>query len=277
MALPTQLEKAQRFVDLHREGCFVIPNPWDAGSARLLETLGFQALASTSAGFAFSLAKPDMDVTREQKMEHLRLLCATVSLPVSTDLENGFGHRPEDCAQTITLAAQAGVVGGSIEDARGDAADPIYDIALARERVQAAVEAARNCGFPFTLTARAENLLWGRKDLDDTIRRLQAYQEAGADVLYAPGLRTVDEVRAVVQSLDKPVNVLAGTPGMQLTLAQLRELGVRRVSVGGALARAAYSAVMAAGKEMLENGTFAFAQQGTPNKTFNDIFRAPRG
>lgn len=274
---PTQLEKARRFADLHREGCFVIPNPWDAGSARLLETMGFQALASTSAGFAFSLALPDMAITREQKLEHLRTMCEAVSLPVSTDLQNGFGDSPEEAARTITLAAQAGVVGGSIEDSRGTADDPIYDFGLACERVRAAVEAARNTGFPFTLTARAENLLWGRKDLADTIRRLQAFQEAGADVLYAPGLRTADEIRTVVQSIDRPLNVLAGMPGMELTLAQLRDLGVRRVSVGGAMARAAYSALLGAGREILEDGTFHFAQRGTANKVFNDIFRAPRG
>jgi 2-methylisocitrate lyase-like PEP mutase family enzyme len=271
--MTTQLDKARRFADLHREGCFVIPNPWDAGSARLLETLGFQALASTSAGFAFSLAKPDMAVTREEKLEHLRTMCAAVSLPVSTDLQNGFGDRPEDAAETITLAAQAGVVGGSIEDATGRPDDPIYDFGLALERVRAAVEAARKLDFPFTLTARAENLLWGRPDLADTIRRLQAFQEAGADVLYAPGLRSIEDIRTVVQSLDRPLNVLAGTPGMQLTFAQLRDAGVRRISVGGAVARAAYSAVMTAGREMLEQGTFGFAQAGTPNRVFNDIFR----
>lgn len=270
---PTQGDKAQRFAALHREGCFIIPNPWDAGSAKLLETLGFQALASTSAGFAFSLAKPDMGITRAQKMQHLRELCAAVSLPVSTDLQNGFGDSPEEAARTITLAAQAGVVGGSIEDATGRSDDPIYDIGLARERVQAAAEAARATGFPFLLTARAENLLWGRRDLPDTIRRLQAFQDAGADVLYAPGLRTIEEVRAVVQSVDRPVNVLAGSPGMALTFAQLRDAGVRRVSVGGALARAAYSALLGAGREMLEQGTFGFAQAGTANKVFNEIFR----
>lgn len=270
--MPTQQEKAARFVQLHAQPqCFVIPNPWDTGSARILEHMGFQALATTSAGFAFSRGKPDMGVTREEKMLHLRELCAATSLPVSADLENGFGDSPQDAAQTILLAAQAGVVGGSIEDARGGRDNPVYDIGLARERVQAAAQAARSLGFKFTLTARAENYLYGRDDLADTIRRLQAFQDAGADVLFAPGLRTLEDIRAVVSSVDRPVNVIGA--GLPFTLAQLQEAGVRRVSVGGALARVAYAALMQAGREMLEQGSFGYARGLASTQSFNELFR----
>lgn len=269
----SQLEKAQRLARLHAgPGCFVIPNFWDVGSARLLESLGFEALASSSAGFAFSIGKPDMGVTREEKLQHLRDVCAATSLPVSADLQNGFGDRPEDAAQTIRLAAEAGVVGGSIEDCRGPGDDPIYDIGLAKERVQAAVEAARSLKFPFALTARAENHLWGRDNLDDTIRRLVAFEEAGADVLFAPGLKTADQVRAVVAAVRRPVNVIMGAPGSPLDLAQLRDLGVRRVSVGGSLSRTAYGALLGAGREMLEKGTFGYAADAPSTKWFNDTF-----
>src|SRR5437763_12686365 len=206
----TQLEKAARFKALHeREGAFVIPNPWDAGSARLLEGLGFEALATTSAGFANSLGRPDGRVARDEAIEHCRQLSAATDLPLSADLENCFADDPAEAAETVLLAARAGVVGGSIEDYTGDPSNPIYDFALAVERVHAAVEASRSLDFPFTLTARAENLLRGRQDLDDTIRRLQAFEAAGADVLYAPGLTTLDEVRLVTGALRKPVNVLA--------------------------------------------------------------------
>jgi 2-methylisocitrate lyase-like PEP mutase family enzyme len=270
-AMANQQEKSARFVQLHAQPkCFLIPNPWDTGSARLLEDLGFEALATTSAGFAFSRGKPDMGVTREEKMLHLRELCAAVQLPVSADLQNGFGDRPQDAADTIRLAAQAGAVGGSIEDASGHGENPVYDIGLARERVQAAAEAARAVGFKFMLTARAENYLYGRTDLADTIRRLQAYQEAGADVLFAPGLRTLDEMREVVRSVDRPVNVLLG--GAQITHAQLQEIGVRRISVGGGLARAAYGAMLRAGKEMLEQGTFGFSADAPSTRQFNELF-----
>jgi 2-methylisocitrate lyase-like PEP mutase family enzyme len=266
----SQRDKADRFARLH-EGprCFVIPNPWDAGSAKLLELMGFEALATTSAGFAFSQARPDMGVTREEKMAHLRALCAAVSIPVSADLENGFGARPEDAAETFRQAAAAGVVGGSIEDASTHAEEKVYDLGLARERVQAAVEAARALDFKFTLTARAENYLYGRKDLADTIRRLQAYQEAGADVLFAPGLRTLEDIQAVVRSLDRPLNVI-GT-GLPYTREQLEQAGVRRISVGGALARAAYGALEAAGREMLE-GRFDYAAGIPSTQHFNELF-----
>ena len=274
MTQPTQQQKAERFVQLHAgPRCFLIPNPWDTGSARILEHLGFEALASTSAGFAFSRGKPDMAVTREEKMLHLRELCAATSLPVNADLQNGFGDRPEDAAETIRQAAAAGVAGGSIEDSTGRLEDAIYDFGLARERIQAAAAAAKSLGFKFMLTARAENFLWGRPDLADTIRRLQAYQEAGADVLFAPGLKTLDDIKTVIRSVDRPFNVIMGTPGTGLTRAMLEEAGARRISVGGSLSRVAYGALMRAGREMLEQGTFDFAAGMPSTKEFNDLFR----
>jgi 2-methylisocitrate lyase-like PEP mutase family enzyme len=270
----SQTDKAARFVQLHaqRDQCFLIPNPWDTGSARILEAMGFAALATTSAGFAFSRGKPDMGITREEKMLHLRELCAASSLPVSADLQNGFGDRPEDAAQTIRLAAEAGAVGGSIEDAWTAGDEPIYDIGRAREKVQAAAEAAKAVGFPFTLTARAENHLYGRGDLADTIRRLQAYQEAGADVLFAPGLRTTEDIRTVLAAIDRPLNVIMGMKGVALTHSELQALGVRRISIGGSLARAAYGALEQAGREMLEHGTFAFGGDAPTTRHFNDLF-----
>jgi 2-methylisocitrate lyase-like PEP mutase family enzyme len=255
----TQIEKAERFRALHeREGAFVIPNPWDAGSARLLAGLGFEALATTSSGFANSLGRLDGQVTRDEVIEHCRSLSAATNLPVSADLENCFADNPAEAAETILLAAQAGVVGGSIEDYSGDPLNPIYEFELAVERVHAAAEAARLLSFPFTLTARAENLLHGRHDLDDTIRRLQAFEAAGADVLYAPGLTTLDEVRLVTSALSKPVNVLASLLNGVTTVAQLAEAGTKRISTGGAVARAAITALLRVGAEMREHGTFAW-------------------
>jgi 2-methylisocitrate lyase-like PEP mutase family enzyme len=252
----TQREKAERFKALHeREGAFVIPNPWDAGSARLLAGLGFEALATTSAGFANSLGRLDGQVELSEVLEHCRDLCAATELPVSADLENCFADDPEEAARTIRLAAQAGLAGGSIEDYNGDPSNPIYDFGLAVERVRAAAEAAHALDFPFVLTARAENLLRGRQDLDDTIRRLQAFEAAGADVLYAPGLTTLDEVRAVTGALEKPVNVL-GPLLKGVTVEQLAEAGARRISTGGALARAAITALLRAGAEMRDRGSF---------------------
>jgi 2-methylisocitrate lyase-like PEP mutase family enzyme len=269
--MKTQQEKAARLVELHAgPGCFLIPNPFDAGSARVLEALGFQALASSSAGFAFTQARPDMGVTREQKMEHLRAICAAVDIPVSADLQNGFGHTPEDAAITIRQAAEAGCVGGSIEDSRGTVEDAIYDIGLANERMAAAAEAARSAGFKFSLVGRAENYLWGRKDLADTIRRLQAYQEAGADVLFAPGVTAREDIEAILKSIDRPFNVIgSSTP---FTVAELEAMGVRRISVGGGLSRVALGALEAAGREMLEQGTFGFAKTAPSTKHFNDLF-----
>lgn len=262
--MATQIEKAQSFRSLHdREGAFVVPNPWDAGSARLLAGLGFEALATTSAGFANSLGRQDGMVSRDEVIEHCRSLCAATHLPISADLENCFADDPAEAAATILLAARAGVVGGSIEDYTGDPLNPIYEFGLAVERVHAAAEAARSLDFPFTLTARAENLLHGRHDLDDTIRRLQAFEAAGADVLYAPGLTTLDEVRLVTSALGRPVNVLAPTL-KGVTMAQLADAGAKRVSVGGALARAAITALLRTGGEMRERGSFAWTSDLTP-------------
>jgi 2-methylisocitrate lyase-like PEP mutase family enzyme len=254
----TQREKAETFRALHeREGAFIIPNPWDAGSARLLAGLGFEALATTSSGFANSLGRLDGQVSRDEVIEHCRNLSAATDLPVSADLENCFADDPVEAAATIMLAAQAGVVGGSIEDYSGDTLNPIYEFNLAVERVHAAAEAARFLSFPFTLTARAENLLHGKQDLDDTIRRLQAFEAAGADVLYAPGLTTLDEVRLVTGALSKPLNVLA--PLLKgVTVTQLADAGAKRISTGGALARAAITTLLQVGAEMLEHGSFGW-------------------
>lgn len=256
--MTTQKEKAERFGALHaRAGAFVIPNPWDAGSARLLAGLGFEALATTSAGFANAAGRLDGQVTRDEVIEHCRRLCAATDLPVSADLENCFADDPEEAAATLLLAARAGVVGGSIEDYTGDPAKPVYEFGLAVERVHAAAEAVRSLDFPFALTARAENLIRGIPDLDDTIRRLQAFEAAGADVLYAPGLRTLAEVRLVTGALSKPVNVLA-PPLAGVTVEQLADAGAKRISTGGALARAALTALLRAGAEMLSRGSFVW-------------------
>jgi 2-methylisocitrate lyase-like PEP mutase family enzyme len=257
--MPAQIEKAHAFRALHeRDKAFIIPNPWDIGTARMLSSLGFEALATTSAGFAFSRGRPDYGVDRNDMLAHLAAMVAATSLPVSADLENGFGDEPEVAAETIKLAAAAGVVGGSIEDATSRTSEPIYDFAQAVDRVRAAAEAAHKLSFPFTLTARCENYLVGRADLRDTLKRLQAYQEAGADVLYAPGIRSKEDIAAVVGSVDRPVNVLMGLEGVRLNLAELSQLGVKRVSVGSALSRAALGAFLGAASEMQEHGTFNF-------------------
>jgi len=269
----TQAEKAQAFRALHqRAGAFIIPNPWDVGSARLLAHLGFEALATTSMGYAFSLGRRDNTLDREQVLAHARDISSATELPVSADLENGFGDSPAIAAETIKLAAAAGVIGGSIEDATGRADHPIYEIEHAVERVRAAVEAARSLPFSFTLTARAENYLHSRPDLKDTIRRLLAYQAAGADVLYAPGLATKDDIAAVVRAVDRPVNVVMGLKGVQLSLTELSALGVKRVSVGSALSRAALGAFLRAAREMREHGTFTFAAQAATSKEISDFF-----
>jgi len=267
----TQREKAERFVALHeREGAFVIPNPWDIGSARLLAGLGFEALATTSAGFANSLGRLDGQVTRDEVIEHCRSLSAATNLPVSADLENCFADDPAGVGETIRLGARAGLVGGSIEDYSGS---QIYDFNLAFERVHAAAEAARSLDFPFTLTARAENLIRGRDDLDDTVRRLQAFEAAGADVLYAPGLKTLDEVRLVAGALTKPVNVLA--PLLKgVSIAQMADAGARRISVGGALARAALTALLRACAEMREAGSFAWASDLVSSAEVTELLSA---
>jgi 2-methylisocitrate lyase-like PEP mutase family enzyme len=271
--VPTQTEKGLAFRALHqRTGAFLIPNPWDAGTARLLAHLGFEALATTSAGFAFSLGRPDNSLGRDAVMAHLAIIADATSLPVSGDLENGFHDSPAGVAETITLAAAAGLVGGSIEDATTDPAHPIYAMHLAADRIRAASEAARALPFPFTLTARAENYLHGRPNLHDTIQRLQAYQEAGADVLFAPGLTTAEQITAVISSVDRPVNVLAGSLPPQLDHAALSNLGVKRISVGSALTRAALAAFLRAAREMASNGTFTFTADAVPYHELNRIF-----
>ena len=271
----THHDRAERFVALHQAGCFLIPNPWDRGSAMLLAGLGFEALASSSAGQAFCQGLPDGALGREATLTHLRDLVDATPLPLSADLENGFGDAPETCADTVRAAAALGVVGGSIEDASGRADDPIYPFDLAVARVRAAVAAARALPLPFVLTARAENLLWSRPDLDDTIRRLQAFADAGADVLYAPGLKTADEVARVVQAVaPKPVNVLMGLPGSTLDLAALATLGVRRVSVGSSFARAAYGELLRAAGGVLQTGRFDYAARAPAFAALNAAFRA---
>jgi len=255
----TQQEKGAAFRALHhRPGAFVIPNPWDVGSARLLAQLGFEALATTSAGYAFSRGLPDGAITRDEMIAHVADLVRATVLPVSADLENGYAATPKAVAETYRLAAEAGVVGASIEDTTGDPAHPIFDRDAAVERVRAAAEALHALSCPFTLTARAENYLHGRPDLADTIARLQAYQEAGADVLYAPGLTTREEIAAVVRAVDSPVNVLMGMRGSALTLHDLSALGVKRVSTGSALCRAALGALLRAATEIRDHGTFEF-------------------
>jgi 2-methylisocitrate lyase-like PEP mutase family enzyme len=272
--------RASAFRRLHeRTGAFVVPNPWDAGSAKLLAALGFEALATTSAGHAFALGRPDAAaaVDRDETFANIRAIVAATDLPVSADLENGFGDAPQDCADTIRLAAAAGLVGGSIEDATGRTADPIYPFALAVERVAAAVAAARALPFPFVVTARAENLITGRPDLPDTLRRLEAYAAAGADVLYAPGLATREAIRTVVRAVaPKPVNVVMGLAGATYSLAELADLGVKRVSLGSSLARAAFGALQRAAQEVLATGTFAFARDAMPYGALNALFARER-
>jgi 2-methylisocitrate lyase-like PEP mutase family enzyme len=268
-----QAEKGRIFRALHeRNEAFIIPNPWDIGSARLLAHLGFEALATTSMGYAFSLGRRDGSLTRAQALAGVSVIVSATDLPVSADLENGYGDTPEDVAETIRLAAATGVVGGSIEDATGRMDDPIYGLEESVERVRAAAEAAHSLSFPFTLTARAENYLHGRPDLADTVARLRAYQEAGADVLYAPGLRTKDEIAAVVGSVDRPVNALMGLQGILLSLAELSAIGVRRVSVGSSLNRAAMGALLRAAREMRESGTFTFAEAAANSRDLTAVF-----
>ena len=261
----SQTDKHRAFVALHaRVGAFVMPNPWDAGSARILTAVGFEALATTSAGFAFAIGRRDSAAAlpREAVLANARSIVEATDLPVSADLEDGFGAAPQACAETIALAAGIGLVGGSIEDATGDSADPIFEFGLAVERVAAAAEEARR--HPFLLTARTENFLHRRPDLDDTIRRLQAFARAGADVLYAPGLPDLAAIRLVYASVDRPVNVVMGLTGPTFTVAELAEAGVRRISVGGSFARAALGALMRAAREVKENGTFGYAKDAMP-------------
>lgn len=251
----TLADRVKAFKDLHEApGAFVMPNPWDAGSARVLAGLGFKALATTSSGHAFTLGRSDGAVLREELMEHIRLLNAATTLPINADLENCFSDDPHEAAETIRLAQDAGAAGGSIEDYSGHGGGKIYDFDHAVERVAAAVEVVRALPVPFVLTARAENLIRGRDDLDDTIRRLQAFEKAGADVLYAPGLKTADEVRAVCSAVTRPVNVLATA---SLSVGNIEAAGGKRISVGGALARTAVGGFLDAAREILDTGAFA--------------------
>jgi len=269
----TLLEKGTAFRALHaRAGAFIIPNPWDIGTARLLAQLGFEALATTSAGYAFSAGRRDNQIPRDEMLAHVATIVSASDLPVSADLESGYGADLNGVAETYRLAGAAGLVGGSIEDATQRPDDPLYDRELAADRVRAAVTAVRALPFPFTLTARAENFLVGRPDLSDAIRRLQAYQEAGADALYIPGLTSKEDIAAVVSSVDRPVNVLMGMQGVQLSLAELADLGVKRVSVGSALTRAAYGAFLRAAQEMRERGTFTFAKDAVPFQSITQMF-----
>ncbi len=262
----TMQEKGAAFRDLHaQDRAFIIPNPWDLGSARMLAHMGFKALATTSAGFAFSAGRHDGAVTREEALTHSEQLAAATNLPVSVDFGDCFGDNAEAVAETIRRAGVSRSVGGSVEDvpSGGETRAP-YEIAHAADRVRAAVAAARAIPYPFTLTARAENFIVGRPDLKDTIARLQAFQEAGADVLYAPGLSTREQIETVVRAVDRPVNVLAGIPGMTFTLADFSAMGVKRVSVGSLLARVAYGALLRAGRAMSEHGSFAYSGDAPP-------------
>ncbi len=262
----TQTEKYEIFKSLHeRDGIFVIPNPWNAGTARMLTALEYDALATTSAGYAFAVGRRDSAgaLMREEILTNAQEIVEATHLPVSADLEGGFGHEPEACAETIQLACDVGLVGGSIEDATGNPEDPIFDFEHSLERIIAACEAARD--LPFFLTARAENFLYGRPDLDDTIKRLQAFADAGADVVYAPGLPNLEAIRLVCEAVNKPVNVVMGLSGPTFSVDELKEVGVKRISVGGSFARAALGAFMRAATEVKENGTFGYARDAIPD------------
>ena len=273
----SQLSKTEAFRKLHEgPGIFVVPNAWDAGSAKMLTSLGFKAIATTSAGLAFALGKADGEgaVTQQETLDNARSIVSATSLPVTADLENGFGDEPENCAQTILLAAETGLAGGSIEDSTGRPGDPIYPFDLAVQRVKAAVHAARSLPFPFMLTARAENLIHGRPDLKDTIQRLEAFADAGADVLFAPGLRTKEEIETVVRAVaPRPVNMIMALNNVDFTLDELSDLGVKRVSIGSSLARVAYGAFFDGAKEMLDKGRFTYANDTISYAAINALFR----
>ena len=271
--MATQAEKGTTFRALHqRDRAFIIPNPWDVGTARLLQSLGFEALATTSAGFAFSIGKPDGAVDRETMLGHAAAVVAATDLPVSADLENGYGDEPPHVAETVRLAANVGLAGCSIEDVGTRREQAPYELSLATERIHAAAEVAHSLSFPFMLTARAENYLIGRPDIRDTIARLQAYQNAGADVLFAPGLTSRQDIITLVRSVDRPVNVIMGLQGVQLNLAELSEIGVKRVSVGSALSRVALGAFLRGAREMQADGTFTFADDAVKYADLNAMF-----
>ena len=273
----TQAEKGAAFRRLHeRPGAFIIPNPWDAGTARILASLGFEALATTSLGLANSLGRADGAgvVSRDEVLENCRVIAAATDLPVNADLENGYADEPKAAAEMIRLGAETGIVGGSIEDTTGEPDKPIYDFNLAVERVQAAVEVARALPVPFVLTARADGLLHGRPDLDDAIRRLQAFEKAGADVLYAPGVRDLTTIRTVASSVGKPLNVVMSAADPALTLAQLAEAGVKRISVGGALSRLALAAFIKGAREMKDQGAFTWVRDTVPSRDLKGMWRS---
>ena len=270
----SQHDKASRFSALHQAaGAFVIANAWDAGSARILAGLGFVALATSSGAQAGVLGRRDGKVSREEALAHCRAIVQATDLPVSADLENGFGDAPDTTAETILLAAQAGLVGGSIEDATGNPERPLYGMTQAVERVAAAAEAARSLPFPFMLTARSENFLRGKPDLDDTIARLQAFERAGADVLFAPGLPDLAAVRAVCGAVGKPVNFMAGIKGRSFTVAELQEAGVRRISLATSLYRAAMTGLLDAAREVKEQGTFGYLDHTVPTPVLNGFMQ----
>ncbi len=269
MSTSTQKEKAEKFVALHQgPRAFVIPNPWDGGSARTLAGLGFKALATSSGACAATFGRRDGRVTREEALAHARLICESTDLPVAADLEKGFGDAPADAAETIRLAAGVGLVGGSIEDATGNKEKPLFDFNHAVERISAAVEAARKHPFPFTLTARTENFLRGNPDLDDTIRRLQAFEKAGADVLFSPGLPDLASVKAVCAALTKPFNFMVGIRGKSFSVAELEAAGVRRISLATSLYRTAMAGMVAAATEVRDHGTFGYLDRSVTNPDF---------
>lgn len=270
----TQSEKGASFRALHQgPGTFVIANPWDAGSARILTSLGFPALATSSGAAAGTLGRRDGAVTRQEALAHLRVIVEATDLPVSGDLEKGFGDSPKDAAETIRLAGEAGLAGGSIEDATGVPENPLFDLTHAAERVAAAAEAARSLPFPFTLTARAENYLRGRSDLDDTIRRLQAFEKAGADVLFAPGLPDLDAVRAVCSAVSKPVNFMVGIKGRSFSVTELEAAGVKRISLATSLYRAAMTGLAVAAREIRERGTFEYLNHSLTTAELMDLMK----
>ncbi|NVM62690.1 2-methylisocitrate lyase-like PEP mutase family enzyme [Mucilaginibacter sp. SG538B] len=271
----SQYQKAEVFKALHeRDDLFIIPNPWDAGSAKILTGLGFEAFTTTSAGLAYALGRPDgyALISRSETLDNAHAIINATHLPVAADLENGFGDTPEICAETILAAAGVGLVGGSIEDATGNDKDPIYNFDLSVARIKAAVEAARSLPFHFTLTARAENMIHGKIDLQDTIKRLVAYADVGADVLFAPGLKTREQISEVVKAVaPKPVNIVLGAAGFDISFNELADLGVKRVSLGSALARAALGAFQRAAVE-LSQGRYGFINDAVPYSELNKIF-----
>jgi len=269
----TQKEKAIRFRALHEGHTFVIPNPWDVISARLLAGLGFEALATSSAASAAAFGRTDGHITREQALDHARAIVEAVDVPVSADLENGFGDRPEDVAETVRLAAEAGVCGCTIEDSTGNSAHPLYDFQLAVERIAAGAEAAKALSFPFMLTARAHNFLYAGATLDETIRRLQAYEKAGAEVLFAPGLPDVESVRTVCSAISKPFNFMVGIPGKSFSVAELSKAGVKRISLATSMYRAAMTGLLDAASEIKEKGTFEFVDRIKSTAELNKLMK----